>query len=873
MSGNKMKEIDFTVTKNTGNFDLSFEDNAQYVHIYQHLVKGKYNLNLLVSSSLGNAKFHYNMIINTGDNLHGNGDYDISKCVLLPSELSFIAGNYEKFTLELRTSNGLLYNDDIDLTNDININNGNADDKSFKSSIEKTGTDYGIYTINIYSEKKGEYNLNVELKDPSSNKEEKSSINPAKYKVTPHPIPCKNFTQLISQPDSTISIDTKITLTFELYDKFNNKMEDSDKIININYLTLYNNELPYSYTSLNFDTRVDLTLMPKYPPKVMLINLLYNNGENSVHIFEKDIEITIESEIDYGKTLIVSKNKEKIYAGELLDMQLYTYDKSYKCYENGDLSAQFKIEVTGPLDSSKQFVKTYQIRKTSTLKYTSSDCDNEYEIITKDEDKYIYAGNYIIKVMYGKDNLIAQYNQVCYPLGYSLDGFYLTYTFNPDSISILDSPSFTLTGSDEYGNTVTDPLYNDISISFTNNNENIDFETKQKLESQQGTLNYQVSIQIVGSHQLHIFYKNQEVNVVNGGQPLPIFTIVTGPCYANDTSHFDLTPLNDAEVSLKTHFTFYCYDKFNNKITKGGESFTVRADYLSNTNQGNIISLDNAKVVDNGDGSYNVEFVPSMKGIYLFNILIGKEKYGQEVRWELTAFSCSEENSIVCPNKKECVSDISECIDPDKRCNDTSISSEKPFYCKVNGVETCTKSQTDCDCPNGYYKCKIMNYCVPEDRKDMCPVFKNLLLYCINNNMKYNFDGICRKENNGPNQRVCPIGKVLCADLSCRDSYNQCVVTEIRSGLSQRCIGQQIVTSATLCPSSITCSTESEVVCPSGDCVSNEIYCPTLNKCNDNYPYLCQNNACAEKFENCPPSISCGENKLLCSDNICREKC
>ncbi len=262
-----------------------------------------------------------------------------------------------------------------------------------------------------------------------------------------------------------------------------------------------------------------------------------------------------------------------------------------------------------------------------------------------------------------------------------------------------------------------------------------------------------------------------------------------------------------------------------------------------------------------------------MKGIYLFNILIGKEKYGQEVRWELTAFSCSEENSIVCPNKKECVSDISECIDPDKRCNDTSISSEKPFYCKVNGVETCTKSQTDCDCPNGYYKCKIMNYCVPEDRKDMCPVFKNLLLYCINNNMKYNFDGICRKENNGPNQRVCPIGKVLCADLSCRDSYNQCVVTEIRSGLSQRCIGQQIVTSATLCPSSITCSTESEVVCPSGDCVSNEIYCPTLNKCNDNYPYLCQNNACAEKFENCPPSISCGENKLLCSDNICREKC
>ena len=155
-----------------------------------------------------------------------------------------------------------------------------------------------------------------------------------------------------------------------------------------------------------------------------------------------------------------------------------------------------------------EFVKTYQIRKIKIVASESSDCNNKYEIITTDDDKYKYAGNYLIKVIYAETHLLEKYNQVCYPSGYSLKGFYLTYTFDPDSISILDYPSFTITGSDEYGNTVTEPLYDSISISFTNNDNNTDFETKQILETQQGTLNYQIGIKIVGTHQLNIFYNN-----------------------------------------------------------------------------------------------------------------------------------------------------------------------------------------------------------------------------------------------------------------------------------------------------------------------------------------------------------------------------
>ena len=804
--------------------------------------------------------------------MHGNGDYVVSKCVLKPTETSFIAGNYEKFTLELRTEEGLLYNDDIDIEKDISISK--VDDSSFKYQISKSGSDYGIYIITIYSEKKGEYNLNVAITDPSSSSGQKSNLNSASYKVTPDPIPDKTKTQITKKPESSVSVDTPLQIQFDLYDKFGNKIEKSDNIIQISYFSLLNNDEPYTYTSLNFDDSAELNFMPKYPPKTMKVNLLYNNGEKTVYIFNNDIEINIDTTIDYMKTQIISSNKEKITAGEQLDMWLYTFDSGYKCLDNGDLSDKFEIEIIGPLDSSKQYTRIFKVKKTKITEEGSSECNNEYKIDnetgTDPDPVYKYAGNYLIKVKYDKTYLIGQFNQVCYPLSYDIKGFNLIYSFNPDTISILDIPSFTITGTDKYGNKVSDPLYSDIDIKFTYNNKEAEFNIIQKSETQKGSLNYQISINKVGSYQLHIYYKEVEVEKVNNFQEnLPIFTILTGPCYAENNDHFDLSNLNNTEISVKTYFTFQCYDKYNNKISKGGEKFTIKAVFSTFSNQGDTISLDNVNVIDNGDGSYKVEFVPEMKGIYLFNLLLGKEKYGQTVRYELTSFKCSGENNILCPNQKKCVKNILECIEPPSDCD---IST--PFNCKVNGKYTCVKSQTDCDCPDDtYIKCDIMHYCVKKERQDMCPSFRNITATCVKQHLVYNFDGICRIKVSGPNQRVCPIGKKLCPDLSCRDSLEECVETEKKSGKKQRCIGQQLVSNAYECPSSKTCSSKDEVVCPTGECVSNEIYCPSLNKCNEDYPYLCQNNICATEFKTCAESISCGENKLLCADNICRESC
>ena len=874
MSGNYMEEIQFSVTENTGYFGLDFNEKSDYIYIYRHLVKGTYDLTYKVKTATDEAAFKYNIIISSGDDNHGNGPYVKDKCVLKPKNVSFVAGNYETFTLELRTAQGLLYNDDIDAKNDLLIQLEEKDD-TFKYSVEKAGPDYGIYTIKIYSEKKGDYTMNVHLADhPAEKDETKKEVGPGYFTVYPDKVPDKTYTIYPKKPVEEVDSGYPFEIEFILADKFNNTFSGRNDIVDNNYLTLINNNESMKYISFSLepDGKIyKLVINPKYPPKKMVINTLYNDGENTVYCFPEDLIINIKSEIDYTQTQIVSSNKEKINVGEILDMWLYTFDKKGECLDDKDYRNNYEIVVTGPLDSEKQGTKTYKVKKTN--KSTSGSCDNEYQIITTDEDKYKYAGNYIIKV-YGGGNPIAQYNQVCSPLGYSINGFLLEYDFDPDAISALDTVSFTLTGTDEYGNKVIDPLYDDIEIYFESNGTKTPFKST-KAEKNSGSLDFTVAIHIVGPHQLHILYKNEEVLTVNGGEKIPIFNILAGPCRAENNDKFDITPLEKVQKYDKAYFTFQCYDVYGNKIEQGGEEFTVTANSIYN---GNDYPVNTAEVEDNGDGTYKVIFIPEIEGTYLFNLLVGKERYGEELKWILTKKECSGETSVLCPNTNECVSEPYYCIPEEQRCKDNKTT---PFYCLVDGEYTCVKSQTECDCPDGYYKCEIMHYCVKESRKDdMCPIFQlKKDSWCkplVGEGYMLCEDSICRpKDFHTFNQRVCPIGKVLCADLTCRDNYDECVETEKKPDTSLRCIGQEIVSkdSAASCPSVTVCTNEDDVVCPDNTCVSNEIYCSALKRCPTNYPYLCSNNLCASDYKSCSSGVSCGQGLSLCNDNICRTYC
>ena len=75
--------------------------------------------------------------------------------------------------------------------------------------------------------------------------------------------------------------------------------------------------------------------------------------------------------------------------------------------------------------------------------------------------------DYPIKVR-SHEKLLAQYNQVCLPLGYSL--FYLECEFDPQLIPVKDTIKFKIIERDLYGYKISLPLYDlydDITIRLT----------------------------------------------------------------------------------------------------------------------------------------------------------------------------------------------------------------------------------------------------------------------------------------------------------------------------------------------------------------------------------------------------------------------
>ena len=475
--------------------------------------------------------------------------------------------------------------------------------------------------------------------------------------------------------------------------------------------------------------------------------------------------------------------------------------------------------------------------------------------------------NLIIEI--NGEKLINQYNKACLPPGYSV--FYLDYDFDIDHISVLNASIFIITGTDLYGNKLSEPLSNDVTLELIKDGVPVDESEYEanKNEINSGDLYYEIKIHKIGNYQLRMLYKGKEIKDVNSGLPLPSLTLEAGPCYAENNSNIDLSTIEQIFSVNPIIFKFQCYDKYNNKITKGGENFTVHGNSIMNNGTINII---NCKIEDNNDGSYTVSFIPDNPAEYNIKLYNNGEKYGQDILLNLTKIAkiCSGSTPILCDNN-ECVEHIYFCNISLIGCN-----KEKPFKCKVNNEEICVKSRTDCDCPENYVKCDfIINYCVPKDRIGACAEIlihrKCQILY--SEWTKMFDDGICRlPEGRLPNQRVCPLGKILCWDLSCQDNYNLCPVNLEIPLRYMKCLDQTIVRKAIDCPSTTTCSNPDYVVCPDGKCVENEIYCNQLTECSSNQ-YLCNNNKCAESYDNCEKQKACGDGFSLCEDGECKELC
>jgi len=326
-----------------------------------------------------------------------------------------------------------------------------------------------------------------------------------------------------------------------------------------------------------------------------------------------------------------------------------------------------------------------------------------------------------------------------------------------------------------------------------------------------------------------------------------------------------ITYPTEVEVNYPYVYTIQCLDKYNNAITEGGVSFTSEvsmedSDYDS-------INIE-TEILDNLNGSYKISFTPPLYGVYAINTKLNGNIFDEFI------YNVTCENHI-CPNDgSRCVEDLRDCIPDEIRCKDDDESINKPFRCK--GTDECVDSMTSCFPEDAGGSCKYMSALYPPGKSYLCSYY--LGLDCKRKFPNYKIlcnDGICRKRKNlQPSRRVCPIGKVLCVDLTCKDSVEECYNDWPQCGDTQiRCPDQSCVDDQKNCPTTITCSNLNDVVCPDGTCVENEIYCPKLKKCPEETPYLCTDYSCSVSPESCTHNAVCGHGKSLCSDLTCRESC
>ena len=76
---------------------------------------------------------------------------------------------------------------------------------------------------------------------------------------------------------------------------------------------------------INHTMYYEILVKPKYPPKNMSMNVLYNDGDDSVYCFPENINVYVVADIDFTKTQIRSRNKNLIYVGDMLCWRYVRY--------------------------------------------------------------------------------------------------------------------------------------------------------------------------------------------------------------------------------------------------------------------------------------------------------------------------------------------------------------------------------------------------------------------------------------------------------------------------------------------------------------------------------------------------------------------
>ena len=856
LHGNNMDPINWTYKNRELYLDLTIYSNRKALeHLVTRTGENAYNFSFYITyesiSEPFDLKVNHFSKNEDGDEKYGNGDYNLNESEISTNKAEFIAGSSYDIFLTLRTNEGLIYNGDFD-TDLIKCNEISDNDETFSCYPLKKET--GIYIIRYYTSKYRTAEDQIFNTIILWNSEKTNSRKFEVLLVNKGGIPSKENTEIKTTLLPKIKADVeKPSISFILKDKFGNPINPNDIISKLQFEN-HNIPIKANIAPKPNSYEIDAQLEVSYPPKDISIQLYYVDSNIKLDLFEDFQRSVFEFTIDFDKSVVTSKNYNRMKAGEFLDLNIYTYDKYSQYFVDDDVTSSFRAIVYGPLGNNPQ-TKTFYFQRDNNYQYL-------YKIIIDETNYYNKTGTYSITVQANEKN-IATYSQTLFSGDIDPSKFEVKYikSYDDQNIPVGELIQFNVQAYDKFGNKIDNvPIIPELFKIL--NNEGKEYMVT-KYSGGNGALECLFTSTIAGSYKFNYTYDGKEIfpDIKNGPD---VIVFVAGECS-------EVNPIieypNETDISVTYKYIIKCFDKYNNEVSKGGAKFSSKV-YLYVEKSQSKIDIE-PKIEDLENGEYAISFLPPLEGVYSIYTYLDGNKYGEK-QINITAKDCSP--GVKCPNDGTCKTNLTYCIPEKNRCTVGDIK-KYPFRC--TGSDECVDSMTKCK-PENASQCPYMNASYPEGKSYLCSYY--LPIDCKRKYPSYRQlcpDGICRQSKNlKPNQRVCPIGKILCADLTCKDNITDCYNDwKECSGTQVRCPDQSCADDQKNCPTTITCSNPDDFVCPDGTCVTNEIYCSKLKTCPDETPYLCTDNSCSNKPENCPHTVACGHGKSLCSDLICRETC
>ena len=714
--------------------------------------------------------------------------------------------------------------------------------------------DFSIKCNTYPSQGTDQYNLNLSYNNQNLKTTLLINLDPE--------FPPKSSLILSSFPNNTIQ-NSQIISNFSLSDGNNNlfkfvEKEDLRVLLNSYFLS----KEMWSFSTNNGVSTI--TISAKYPPKINTLKVYYDTDKSMVLLSNLTQNFSIsQGDVNYKNAKISIQAGVK--AGQVFKINLIIPDSYNNCFEdkiNTDL-----INVTISNDKTL-VIKNFDITQQKTsyrncLSYVKVTAINNTVITTP--GFYNLSFNYnnsdfnVVKNFYVVNGDIYPPNCIIKVEGLSI---------NLKKILVGNLFIINFQAKDAYLNIVPpELLINRFNIVIPTLTQGQDYNVYYLINENQ--IDIYLKISVVGIFNIsYITYDKELINLPG----LNKIMVINGEC-SNKYPYIkpDKTIWYSGEiVSIKLK----CFDDYNFALSDPQNEnfkFLIKGNNLSLIGN-DLLTANNTF----NNGLYTVNFLVIFSGQYDFTVYLNNKNYGDSISLNVVSKICPIKNQIMCSNLT--------CVNSTKLCKDDinqTCPDEKPFMCKIKGNQTCTNSFVNCDCPDGFVKCR-----------DACILASQMSAYCYDPVPLENCTNVLIGKTNSP---------IQCPDGSCRFSNNidcgspyvcplkfkKCGVTCIPNNITcnltmPNCTSNQIIcwdmtcaSSPLKCPTKKTCYINEKLGynCPDGRCVENEFYCSQPPTCYEPSPFLCSDFTCAKNIQNCKVKKSCKPGEALCQDNQCHKTC